>query len=474
MGIRDKISRGQIADMQNLQNSNLFNQNTVTADYYIKSTTGVLTSAAGFYASDYIEIDPAYNYCFDCIRHYAFYDSNKTYISGDDCSIRNRFEKQPPSNAKYLRFSFYPADGFSAATMQLVKGSNILSSVYNSGYKILGDKVVPPQIKINLPVIYGVIGTEIKIYYKNLLPFIDLSKYIIRATISDNYCTQMKDYLSFTPIASGTTTILIEIQDAVTGAQVAFARSGLSTKATTVGNGVTRKCLFIGDSTINAATATQRLLDLMDPDVMAVTLLGTRGTTPNFHEGRGGWTADAYANQDTYSSVANPFRSGGVFNFGAYMSAQGYSMTAGDHVIIQLGINDVFSYADDATLLAAIPNILACYETMINSIRAYNADIRIGIVCTIPPTDDADDFGTSYANTSNYHSLSRYKRNNYLFVKALMAKFGAQGTVKKIKLLPIHVGLDTASNITADVHPNEAGYNQIGDSYFAYIKSFES
>jgi len=43
---------------------------------------------------------------------------------------------------------------------------------------------------------------------------------------------------------------------------------------------------------------------------MDVTLVGTKGTTPNKHEGTSGWTANQY-----YTDVASPFVFSGAFNF---------------------------------------------------------------------------------------------------------------------------------------------------------------
>jgi lysophospholipase L1-like esterase len=261
--------------------------------------------------------------------------------------------------------------------------------------------------------------------------------------------------------------------DITTGYPVAEFQTQIKTKAATVGNGVTRKCIFIGDSTVNAGTATQHLLDLMDVDVMNVTLLGTRGIAPNLHEGRGGWTAQMYNDTGLSGGISNPFLNLAKFDFPSYMSAQGYTMTTGDHVIINLGINDIFSNTlNDDALKTAIEAVLGYYDKMVTSIHAYNANIYVGLCCTIPPEDDQDSFGVEYSSSVDYHSLAIYKRNNYLFVKALMAKYYlSEG--RKTYLVPIHASIDSKSNIKG-VHPTADGYNQEGQIFFNYLKSFES
>ncbi len=56
----------------------------------------------------------------------------------------------------------------------------------------------------------------------------------------------------------------------------------------------TKKVMAIGDSYINAAVITQRLLDISVNNTFKTTLLGTRGDGLNKHEGRGGWTVANY------------------------------------------------------------------------------------------------------------------------------------------------------------------------------------
>jgi lysophospholipase L1-like esterase len=82
--------------------------------------------------------------------------------------------------------------------------------------------------------------------------------------------------------------------------------------ASSAGTGTNKKVLVVGDSLINAGIITQTLIDVAAADVMGVTLLGTRGTAPNQHEGRGGWTVNDYATagrtyyQFTASGVVTP------------------------------------------------------------------------------------------------------------------------------------------------------------------------
>lgn len=59
-------------------------------------------------------------------------------------------------------------------------------------------------------------------------------------------------------------------------------------------NGQNLKVCVIGDSLVNAAAMTARLLAIAETDVTKIKLIGTRGSGLNLHEGRGGWTINDY------------------------------------------------------------------------------------------------------------------------------------------------------------------------------------
>ena len=96
----EKIGGGAVIDSHISPNSNLvlkkIGKNKLDSrnqlnNYYVQYNDGVLAAAAGFIATDFIEILPSHNYVLsnqktgDAIQsldQLAFYDANKTYISG--------------------------------------------------------------------------------------------------------------------------------------------------------------------------------------------------------------------------------------------------------------------------------------------------------------------------------------------------------------------------------------------------------
>jgi lysophospholipase L1-like esterase len=206
---------------------------------------------------------------------------------------------------------------------------------------------------------------------------------------------------------------------------VASASSTIAVMGANVGNAISRKVLVIGDSTTANGICIGKLNDNFNTDVMDIQTIGSLGTTPNKHEGRSGWTANLYVTvasslDGNGVAVNNAFWNPGTsaFDFSYYMTQNAFSSV--DYVVINLGINDMFSFNDDASLNATITNVLSQYQTMINSITAYNANIKIGIALTIPPNYSQDAFGKSY---SSGQYRARYKRNNILWVNKVIQTY---------------------------------------------------
>lgn len=446
-------------DIKNLQNANanpnIFNKNTIINNNFIASGTGNLSAGTGFVASDYIPIQGSTKYVFTALRHIAFYDGTKTYISGVTANpIKNPYTSDvTPFNAAYMRFSWYlPGDAITL-DQQVVK-------------KYVPVGITPTPI---LPAtIYGVVGKEINIYFQNILRD-SLSKYQIEVTSSIGQ--QLSNKWTCIPNTAGTYPITLDIYSDFVNL-VGSVSTNLVVKTTSVGNGVNKKVITIGDSTLNAGIATQRLLDLMTADVMDVTLYGSRGTTPNVHEGRGGWSASTYLTNTIYDgdSLINPFYNAGTFDFSYYMTQKGYPVP--DYVVIWLGINDVFSPINDVDCQTSINTALTNYDTIINKIKAYNTNIKIGVNITIPPNENQDAFGLSY---NSGQTQWRYKRNQHMWIEQLINHFK---TMSGVYLIPMNSNIDTKNGFdissNGGVHPNTTGYNQMGDTLYYWLKSFES
>jgi len=338
--------------------------------------------------------------------------------------------------------------------------------------------VLPPQID-------ALVGKEVNIYFDNLLKY-DANDYYFNVTCSIG--AQQNERWTCVPTVAGTSAITIDIYDKQFN-KLGTASSSVVVKNATVGIGVSKKVLFIGDSTTNAAVYTGELLTLFGAsDPMDITLLGSRGTGSNLHEGRGGWTVNMYNTVAESGGITNPFYNTATskFDFSYYMTQRGYASV--DYVGIHLGINDVFNFSDDATLLASISTILITLDSMVANIKSFNSSIKVGIMVTIPASKYQDSFAKSYQNGQ---TTWRYKQNWFLWINELMSMFKSR-TGENIFIVPLYTNLDTVNNMATEtipvnsrsaktvarqsngVHPANEGYYQMADTIYYWLKGFES
>ena len=248
--------------------------------------------------------------------------------------------------------------------------------------------------------------------------------------------------------------------------------------------------IVLGDSTTNNGIAIKKLHANFENDVMSIETLGTRGSGLACHEGRSGWTFKQYCTilEDAIvEGLTNPLYNPttGTFDAGYYFKNSGVAIP--DYFIINLGINDTFSYRDDDSLNMAIETLNEQCDLMIESLQSAAPDMKIGIALTIPPNYSQDAFGKNYecGQTRN-----RYKRNNIVWVANQIAKYDNRED-EGIYLIPIHTNLDTRYNMGMEeiqynkrnentylspianggVHPVDSGYWQIADVYWFFLKN---
>jgi hypothetical protein len=106
---------------------NMFNQNTVTAGYYVNYNNGQLVANASYWASDFIPIQGGANVTSSLTlgggaAGYAFYDLAQVYISGA-ATITANTPVAAPASAVYMRLSF--ASSSNLPKEMLVIGSTL-------------------------------------------------------------------------------------------------------------------------------------------------------------------------------------------------------------------------------------------------------------------------------------------------------------------------------------------------------------
>lgn len=473
------------------QTDNLFDKSVATLNKTISSTNGTLTNATDFAVTDYIPVTSE-PYAVANARQIVYFNEMKGFISGSSPSPFDNVVFTPPSNAKYVRIAWYTVNK-SLDTQMVNKGSSIKPYV-DYGFRV-DESVLPSNIgnafdglQINLPpTVYAIVGKEMNIYFDNILDR-KFSDYDFNVT-----CTVGQQLASrYRLIATTPGTYDFTVTASRAGKDIVSGSCKIKVVAESVGTGVTKKAVVMGDSTTASGYAVTKLNDNFNNDPMDITLLGKRGTSPNVYEAIAGWTARYFrtkAEDPTITTSKNNFFNPAKsdFDFTYYMNQNGY--TSVDYFFINLGINDTFSYTDDAMLKSKIDEFIADYDFFIASVKQFDPNIKIGVCITIPPNQSQDAFGKAYASGQTQH---RYKINNAALVKRLIEKYKGQ-EANNIYLVPIEVNLDTRNNMGFDVepinarntttveratsnggvHPAESGYWQIADVYHAFIKSFE-
>ena len=364
---------------------------------------------------------------------------------------------------------------------------------YSAGdqYYVAGDEFIPKsqQIDINIPSkLYALVGIEMNVYFENIVEEWEKYKWDCTCDVGK----QMERCFTVTPISTDAGNHTLTITATADDGTVTTATTTLMVVATSAGDGTTETVILLGDSTTNYGIVEGKLLGNFEDDPMSITLAGTRGTSPNFHEGRDGWTLERYctlAQDPGSSSIVNPFfnPTSQKFDAGYYFANSG--VTGTDWLMINLGINDVFGITSDTALASKIEDCFDYLDGMIESIHEADENIKIGVCLTIPPNHSQDAFGKAYNCGQN---RNRYKRNNAKYVKALIDEYDNR-TAEGIYLVPIHVNLDTVYNMGMEtisvnarntgttysspvgnggVHPAESGYWQIADVYTAIIKAY--
>jgi lysophospholipase L1-like esterase len=133
-----------------IASKNLFDKTDVTLNYYINKDTGNLAFFNGYYASNFIPVNS--NTVYSCRvtgQNYAWYDVNKSYISGGTTNAG----MTSPANAKFIRISV-PGNQIDNAQLELggtitgydsfkpIVGAEALRKKwYNKKYNAMGDSV---------------------------------------------------------------------------------------------------------------------------------------------------------------------------------------------------------------------------------------------------------------------------------------------------------------------------------------------
>ncbi|MCC8146554.1 MAG: SGNH/GDSL hydrolase family protein [Bacteroidales bacterium] len=201
-------------------------------------------------------------------------------------------------------------------------------------------------------------------------------------------------------------------------------------------------------------------------------LIGTKGVAPYNHEGISGLTFN------DYSGIRSPFYINGKLDVTAYRNRLGVANPL-DAAVILLGANDC--------ILNQTGNSISGAETIINAILEDSPDCKI-ILQLVSPDNNGISGWQVYGG-----SLKRsYQANMWKLRAALYDHFSSEEWQGKVEFGQAVYGLDryygypneqrpissfipdtTEYFNTNAIHPNEAGYNQLGYGYALQLLSLQ-
>ena len=195
------------------------------------------------------------------------------------------------------------------------------------------------------------------------------------------------------------------------------------------------------------------------------------------HEGYGGWTWQRFAahyepNPDgTYRTRNSPFVFLGDDGKPKLDVARYFKTECGgerpDYVVFLLGINDCFS-ANPGQPDDRIRTMLKQADRLLAEFRRAAPKAELGICLTTPPNSREAAFEANYKGR---YSRWGWKQIQHRLVQAEIEHFGRRDD-KRVFVVPTELNLDPTGGYPANngVHPNDAGYRQIGGSIYAWLK----
>ena len=364
------------------------------------------------------------------------------------------------------------------------------------------------DVKLLLPdKIYAVPGVETNIYFANAVRVINPANYVFEVKSPRGRCDEKR--WRYTPSEKDKPGVF-KLHLRVLGNSGVLAEKTVTVEdaPADAGKGGKLSMLIVGDSLTNATVYPQRILDLFkkpgNPETRQIGSHAGSGRPVKAggvaHEGYGGWTwarfSEQWQDDARFAKLKTPrerlyARSQflKVENGKKELDIKGYfarmnNGEAPDIIIFQLGVNDIFP-ATDEDVDARIVRIFGYMDKLLAAVREAAPDAAIGVGLTTPGAASQDAFGKNYKSR---HSAWQYKKNQHRLVEAMMRKF-EKANPYKVEIVPVYLNLDCENNfptvteaVNQDngkkivrqnnvVHPAPAGYRQIGDTFYCWMKS---
>jgi lysophospholipase L1-like esterase len=362
----------------------------------------------------------------------------------------------------------------------------LVATTCTTGARTAGKSTAQETLRLTLPrTMFAVPGVEMGFYFDN----------IVLTKTPENYRFEVKCSIGQTRKRSWRVTPTDSdvgehnLQITVTGAnkkRLASATTTLRVVPSNAGAGKNVSLLIVGDSLTHATFYPNEVARLLSrPGNPQWKMLGThkpKSAADNVaHEGYGGWTWQRFASHyepkpdGTYRKRSSPF---------VYLGDNGKTVLDIDRyfreecggklpnfVVFMLGINDCFSVPPDdpKAIDARIDAVFKQADVLLSAFRKAAPQAEIGICLTTPPNSREAAF---QANYKDRYRRWGWKRIQHRLVQRQIKRFSKQEAAR-VFVIPTQLNLDPIDGYPENngVHPNKAGYEQIGASIYAWLKS---
>lgn len=345
------------------------------------------------------------------------------------------------------------------------------------------------NLRLTLPPIwYGVPGVPLNLYYDNIVLTEKPESYQFKVT-SDIGSSEKQSW-TVTPTNKdvGDHTVKVVVKDDK-GAVLAEGKTVLRVVPQNAGADKQLRLLIIGDSLTHASHYPNEIARLLsEPGNPKWTMLGTHkpaGVNPNVaHEGYGGWTWAAFLTRwadepidKNRRVVRSPFMfkasddAKPALDIPRYIKENCAGQTP-DVVTFLLGINDCFGANpnDPKALDKHIDGTLDNADKFIAAFRAAAPNAIFAVGLTTPPNSRQEAFTANYKDK---YSRWGWKRIQHRLVERMLERYSGKEK-DHLFLVPTELNLDPVAGYPENnaVHPNPAGYAQIGASFYGWIKAW--
>lgn len=343
----------------------------------------------------------------------------------------------------------------------------------------------PNSLQLVLPVeCYAVPDVEMSIYFDNLVLTETPQAYRFEVECEIGKVEQRRWTVIPKPEDVGSHQWSVSIFDP-DGKKLASGSTKLQVAPANAGVGSKIRLLIVGDSLTNATQYPNEIARLLTlPSNPAWKMLGTHAPKSAAagvaHEGYGGWTWKRFASYYDREPNESGRKHHSPFVYldqdgHPHLDVDRYVMSEcesnpPDYIVFLLGINDCFGApADDpAGIDRHIDAVFEHADSLLAAFRKAAPDAELGICLTTPPNSRQSAFQANYKDS---YRRWGWKRIQHHLIQRELKEFDDRSD-ENLFIIPTQLNIDPIDGYPASngVHPNTAGYKQIGSSIYSWLK----